>query len=60
MKVGVWLSEDMVPTKGGGASYFKSLINGIDKYIFDKNIEVEFVSYKYKKSHSYFNKKVTS
>jgi glycosyltransferase involved in cell wall biosynthesis len=58
MKVAIWLSDDMIPTKGGGASYYKTLINGIDNYSFDPSIEIVYVTYRNDKRNNNLNRQI--
>jgi hypothetical protein len=58
MKVAIWLSNDMIPTKGGGASYYKTLINGIDNYSFDPSIEIVYVTYRNDKRNNNLNRQI--
>jgi glycosyltransferase involved in cell wall biosynthesis len=58
MKVAIWLSDDMIPTKGGGASYYKTLINGIDNYSFDTSIEIVYVTYRNDKRNNILNREI--
>jgi glycosyltransferase involved in cell wall biosynthesis len=58
MKVAIWLSDDMIPTKGGGASYYKTLINGIDNFCFDSSIEIVFVTYRKNRKNINLNRQI--
>lgn len=43
-KIAVWIDTIFSPETGGGYSYYERLIQGIDKYVFDKSIEICFVT----------------
>lgn len=44
LKVGVWLPSGYRPEEGGGYSYFDMLVEQVDQYVFDKQIEICFLS----------------
>jgi glycosyltransferase involved in cell wall biosynthesis len=45
LKIGVVLDEDYAPTAGGGYSYYDKLINLIDRYEFNEQIEIAFLDF---------------
>lgn len=44
MKIGVWLNEDYNPQEGGGFSYYERLVEAIDSYSFDRDVEICYVT----------------
>ncbi len=59
LKVGIVLNQDQLPESGGGYSYYVSLINAIDHFTFSENLDIFFIKFSNKRSHS-FNKKCYS
>lgn len=44
MKIAIWLDADYRPEEGGGFSYYDKLVKALDRYAFDTQLEVCFVS----------------
>jgi glycosyltransferase involved in cell wall biosynthesis len=44
IKIAIWLNRGYAPKEGGGYSYYERLVDAIDNYDFDENIDVCFVT----------------
>lgn len=44
MRIGIWLGNEILPTLGGGGAYVQRIINLIDNYNFDKDIDICYLT----------------
>jgi glycosyltransferase involved in cell wall biosynthesis len=57
LRIGVYVNDEFKPVIGGGYSYYQQLINKINQYEFDKEIEIYFISNNHMDS-TLFKKKI--
>lgn len=44
MKIGIWLDKPVDKLSGGSFTYYNTLISGIDRFNFNQNIEIVYIS----------------